>query len=311
MEKYLWVEKYAPKTIEECILPAKIKAQFSALANEKKLPNLILSGPPGIGKTTIAKVLCDELDASIYFINGSDEGRFLDTIRQKAKAFASTASLGNRQKVIIIDEADNTTTDVQLLLRASIEEFQNNCKFIFTCNYKNKIIPALLSRCSNIEFVIKGIEKAELAIQFKKRLEHILHENDIEYDKKVIVEIIKNYFPDWRRILNECQQFSTSGKIDSSILVNLDESSVDKIVGLLKSKKYDDIRKWVFSNVDLDFQIILRRLFDDSDKFLEKTSIPSLVLLIAKYQESVNRVADKEIHLLAFFTEMMIECEFL
>jgi DNA polymerase III delta prime subunit len=308
--KVMWVEEYSPKTIEECILPQALKDPFLAIIQSNKFPNLLLSGPSGVGKTTVAKALCNEVGASVYLINGSDEGRFLDTIRNDVSAFASTSSITNKQKVIIIDEADNTTTDVQLLLRAKIEEFQNNCRFIFTCNYKNKIIPALQSRCSNIEFSIKGPEKVRLAKQFLTRLSNILDENSITYERSVLIEVIQTYFPDWRRILNECELYSSGGSIDTGILVNLSDSSVKTLVSLLKNKEYEKLRKWVFSNSDLDMQSIMRRLYDNCDSIMSKDSIPPLVLLIAKYQETLNVVADKEIHLLAFFTELMCECNF-
>ena len=208
MSDFLWVEKYRPKTIEECILPANTKKTFSSFLKKGEVPNLLLAGPAGCGKTTVAKALCHELGADFYVINGSDEGRFLDTVRNQAKNFASTVSLmgGAKHKVIIIDEADNTTHDVQLLLRANIEEFYGNCRFIFTCNYKNKIIEPLHSRCAVVDFSIKGKEKQEIAVEFFKRLNYILDEQRVEYDKKVIVELINKHFPDWRRVLNECQK---------------------------------------------------------------------------------------------------------
>jgi len=308
--QFLWCEKYRPMSISDCILPDAIKTPFMAIVQSGKLPNLLLSGPPGIGKTTVAKALCNELGASVYLINGSDEGRFLDTIRQKAKSFASTSSITSQQKVIIIDEADNTTNDVQLLLRASIEEFQNNCRFIFTCNYKNKIIPALQSRCSNIEFIIKGSDKVKLAKEFLIRLMMILDENSISYDRGVLVQIVQTYFPDWRRIINECQHYSSSGEINSGMLVSLTDSSVKTLTTLLKNKEYDKLRKWVFSNIDVDVQSVMRRLYDNCDTIMKPESIPSLVLLISKYQQTLNSVADREIHLLSFFTEVMVECNF-
>lgn len=309
--KSLWVDAYAPQTIEECILPKSIKEAFLAIVTTGKIPNLLLSGTSGIGKTATVNAMCKELGASVYFINGSDEGRFLDTIRQKAKSFASSSSLLGNQKVIFIDEADNTTNDVQLLLRACIEEFQNNCKFILTCNNKNKIIPALQSRCANIHFIIKGQEKVKLASQFLKRLSDILDENEVEYDKKVLVELVKTYFPDWRLTIHQCQLYSKTGKIDSGILSNIDDSSINSVISFMKNKKYDSLRKWVFSNLDLDPQMIMRKLYDNCDSFMSKDSIPSLILLIGKYQQTLPIVADKEIHLMAFFTEVMCECSFL
>ena len=221
MSDFIWVEKYRPKTIDDCILPQSIKNTFKDFVKSGQIPNMLLSGPPGIGKTTVAKALCHELGVDYYVINGSDEGRFLDTVRNNAKNFASTVSLSSdaKHKIIIIDEADNTGNDVQLLLRAFIEEFSNNCRFIFTCNYKNKIIEPLHSRCSVIDFGIKGKEKAEVANTFFKRLNSILEAEGCDADKKVLAELINKHFPDWRRVLNECQRYSISGKIDSGILV--------------------------------------------------------------------------------------------
>ena len=232
MSDFIWVEKSRPQTIDECILPDNIKKTFSDFLNRGEIPNMLLSGPPGVGKTTVAKALCKQLGVDYYVINGSDEGRFLDTVRNNAKNFASTVSLASeaKHKVIIIDEADNTTPDVQLLLRASIEEFSNNCRFIFTCNYKNKIIEPLHSRCAVIEFGIKGKQKADIATCFFKRLNSILEQERVEADKKVFAELINNHFPDWRRVLNECQRYSVGGKIDSGILATFSDVSVNDLI---------------------------------------------------------------------------------
>ena len=225
MSDFIWVEKYRPKTIDECILPENIKKTFNDFLNKGEIPNMLLAGPPGIGKTTVAKALCNELGVDYYVINGSDEGRFLDTVRNNAKNFASTVSLSSeaKHKVIIIDEADNTSNDVQLLLRAFIEEFSGNCRFIFTCNYKNKILEPLHSRCAVVEFSIKGKEKQQVAASFFKRLNYILDEEGVKSDKKVLIELINKHFPDWRRILNECQRYSVSGIIDSGILASFSD----------------------------------------------------------------------------------------
>ena len=311
-DEFLWVEKYRPKTIEECILPNDIKKTFKEFLVKGEVPNLLLAGPAGCGKTTIAKALCNELGVDVYVINGSDEGRFLDTVRNNAKNFASTVSLTSdaKHKVIIIDEADNTTHDVQLLLRAFTEEFSSNCRFIFTCNYKNKIISPLHSRCAVVEFGIKGRDRQIIAAQFFKRLQEILDAEGVEYDNKVLVELINSHFPDWRRILNECQRYSSSGKIDSGILSEFVEIQTNDLIKRLKEKNFTEVRKWVVNNLDNDPSVLLRRVYDALYNALEGPSIAAAVLIVAKYQYQIAFVADQEINLLAAMTEIMVECEF-
>ena len=312
MSDFIWVEKYRPKTIEECILPKRTKQTFQDFVEKGEIPNMLLSGPPGIGKTTVAKALCHQLGADYYVINGSDEGRFLDTVRNNAKNFASTVSLTSesKHKVIIIDEADNTTSDVQLLLRASIEEFSGNCRFIFTCNYKNKIIEPLHSRCSVVDFSINKRDKPTIAAQFFSRLNYILEEEKIESDKKVIAELINKHFPDWRRVLNECQRYSVSGKIDSGILATFSDVSIDELTKNLKEKNFSAVRKWTVDNLDNDPSVLMRRIYDALYSTLKNSSIPSAVLIIARYSYQIAFVADQEINLLACLTEIMVECEF-
>jgi len=309
---FIWVEKYRPKTIDECILPETTKNMFREFLNKGEIPNMLLAGPPGVGKTTVAKALCNELGVDVYVINGSDEGRFLDTVRNNAKNFASTVSLSSdaKHKVVIIDEADNTGNDVQLCLRAFIEEFAGNCRFIFTCNYKNKIIEPLHSRCAVVDFSIKGKEKTALAGSFFKRLQDILDAEGVRFDQRVLAELINKHFPDWRRVLNECQRYSVGGEIDSGILAAFSDVAVNDLIKSLKEKNFPEVRKWVVSNLDNDTTLLMRRIYDAVYSALENNSIPAAVLVLAKYQYQAAFVADQEINMLACLTELMVECEF-
>ena len=311
-DDFLWVEKYRPQTIEECILPSDLKNTFQSFVTNGEVPNLLLCGTAGVGKTTVAKALCHELGVDSYMINGSDEGRFLDTVRNNAKQFASTVSLtsSSKHKVIIIDEADNTTHDVQLLLRASIEEFQKNCRFIFTCNFKNKIIEPLHSRTTVIDCNVRGKNKQQIAAQFFERCRDILTRENVRFDNAVVAEVVQKYFPDFRRTLNELQRYSATGNIDTGILAVLNNVKLGELVSSLKNKEFSVARKCVHSNLDNDPNAILRTVYDNLYDALKPQSIPQAVLIISKYQYQSAFVADQEINLLAALTELMVECEF-
>ena len=312
MNDFLWVEKYRPKKIEHCILPSNVKETFASFVKQGEIPNLLLSGTAGVGKTTIAKALCNELGADFYVINGSDEGRFLDTVRNQAKTFAATVSLTSesRHKILIIDEADNTTPDVQLLLRASIEEFQKNCRFIFTCNFKNKIIEPLHSRTTVIDFNVRGKTKQELASKFFERCRGILVAEDIQYTDSVVAQVVQKYFPDFRRTLNELQRYASTGKIDTGILATLGDAKIDPLVASLKNKKFNDVKKWVQQNIDNDPISIMRKLYDSLPTTVDSPSVAAAVLIIAEYQYKAAFVVDQEINLLACLTQIMLECNF-
>ncbi len=312
MNDFLWVEKYRPQKVEECILPTEVKTTFQSFIDQGEIPNLLLSGTAGVGKTTIAKALCNELGADFYVINGSDEGRFLDTVRNQAKTFAATVSLTSesRHKILIIDEADNTTPDVQLLLRASIEEFQKNCRFIFTCNFKNKIIEPLHSRTTVIDFNVRGKTKQELASKFFERCRGILVAEDIQYTDSVVAQVVQKYFPDFRRTLNELQRYASTGKIDTGILATLGDAKIDSLVASLKNKKFNDVKKWVQQNIDNDPISIMRKLYDSLPTTVDSPSVAAAVLIIAEYQYKAAFVVDQEINLLACLTQIMLECNF-
>lgn len=308
MEQLLWVEKYRPSKVEDCVLPESIKSTFQEYVNKKEIPNLLLSGSAGVGKTTIAKALCEEVGCDYIVINGSDENG-VDTIRVKIKNYASSVSLLGGRKVIILDEADYLTVNAQAILRASIEEFASNCSFIFTCNYKNRIIDPIHSRCTVIDFRING-QKAKMAAAFFKRVEWILEQEGIAYEKDVVAAIITKHFPDNRRILNELQRYSVSGTIDKGVLSSVSDIQLNDLLAALKGKDFASARKWVTNNLDNDPARIFRKLYDSLYETLKPQSVPQLVLILARYQYQAAFVADAEINLIACLTEIMVDCEF-
>ena len=311
-DDFLWVEKYRPKKVEDCILTQNVKDTFSSFVEQGEIPNLLLSGTAGVGKTTIAKALCNELGADFYVINGSDEGRFLDTVRNQAQNFAATVSLtgGAKHKILIIDEADNTTPDVQLLLRASIETFQKNCRFIFTCNFKNKIIEPLHSRTTVIEFNVRGKSKQALCVEFFNRCRDILTKEKVTFSNKVVAEVIQKYFPDFRRTLNELQRYASTGSIDTGILATLGDAKIDTLCESMRDKKFNDVKAWVQQNLDSDPASIMRTIYDNLTGIMDGPSTAAAVLIIADYQYKSAFVADQEVNLLACLTQLMMECNF-
>ena len=311
-KEFLWVEKYRPNIIDDCILPQNIKEVFKGFVKQGELPNLLLSGTAGVGKTTIAKALCDEIGASYIIINGSDEGRFLDTVRNRVRQFATTVSLtsGASHKVVIIDEADNTTNDVQLSLRTAVEEFHSNCRFIFTCNFSNKIIEPLHSRCTGVDFRIKPEQAVKLQGEFFNRLKTILTSENVKFEDKVLAKLVRRYYPDWRRLINECQRYSASGAIDSAILVDVADVNLDSLLSSLKKKDFTTVKNWVVQHMDNDPTMVMRKIYDNLYGVLKPSSIPEAVLIIAKYMNNIPIVPDQEINLLACLTEIMMSCEF-
>jgi DNA polymerase III delta prime subunit len=309
MEHLLWTEKYRPQTIEDCILPERLKVPFQEYVNQKQIPNLLLAGGAGVGKTTVAKAMCNEIGADYIVINGSDESG-IDVFRGKIKNFASSMSFGGGRKVIIIDEADYLNPNsTQPALRNAIEEFAGNCSFIFTCNFKNRIIDPLHSRCAVIEFGLKNGEKQKMAGAFFKRIQSILETEKVEYDDKVIAELVKKHFPDFRRVINELQRYSQLGKIDVGILSQIGDVSITQIVKHMKDKDFASVRKWA-ATTDIDSTTFFRKLYDNLYEILKPSSIPQIVIILADYQYKQAFVADQEINLVACLTQIMADGEF-
>jgi len=310
METFLWVEQYRPKTVDDCILPQSLKNTFKEFVENSNVPNVILSGGPGVGKTTIAKAVLDEIGATSMMINGSEESG-IDVLRTKIKNFASTVSLEGGRKYLILDEADYLNPQsTQPALRGFMEEFHKNCGFILTCNYKNRLIEPLHSRCSVIDFTIPKSEKPNLAMDFMSRVEGILVLENIKYDKKVLAEVIQRHFPDWRRILNELQRYSVSGRIDAGILVDMAEINIKELMKFMKEKEFTNVRKWVVNNLDMDSVRLFRSIYDNLYTFVDPSSIPHVVCVLAEYQYKAAFSADQEINLLACLTEIMARAKF-
>ena len=309
MQHLLWTEKYRPQTVSDCILPDRLRQPFQEYVNQKNIPNLLLSGGAGVGKTTIAKAMCNQVGCDYIIINGSDESG-IDVFRNKIKNYASSMSLMGGRKVIIIDEADYLNPNsTQPALRNAIEEFASNCSFIFTCNFKNRIIEPLHSRCAVVDFTLKNGEKAQMAGQFFKRIQSVLSNETVEYDDKVIAELVKKHFPDFRRIINELQRYSQFGKIDVGVLNQIGDVAINDIVKFLKDKDFGSIRKWVASN-DIDAATLFRKLYDNLYDTLKPQSIPQAVVILADYQYKNAFVADAEINTVACLTELMVSLEF-
>jgi DNA polymerase III delta prime subunit len=304
----LWCEKYRPRKISDCILPDTIKNTFQTYVDKDEIPNLILTGSAGVGKTTVAIAMCEEAQCDYIMINGSDESG-IDTLRVKVKGFASAVSLMGGRKVIIIDEADYLTPASQAAFRGVIEEFAGNCSFIFTCNFLNRIIEPLHSRCAVIDFKLTGAQKKEMASQFMNRIRNILSNENIKYDPKVLVELIMKFFPDYRRILNELQKYSVGGKIDVGILAQISDVTLTELISYIKAKSFKDIRKWVGLNANSDPNKILRDIYDKLNDILKPESVPTAILLLGKYQYQSAFVADQEINTMAMLIEIMLECE--
>ena len=310
MQEFLWVEKYRPNILSDCILPDELKNTFQEFVNQQNIPNLLLSGSAGVGKTTVAKAMLEELGADYIVVNGSLHGN-IDTLRTEIMNFATTVSFSEGRKYVILDEADYLNPQsTQPALRNFMEEYSKNCGFILTCNFKNRIIEPLQSRCSVVDFLFPKKLAPSLAGSFFERVKNILEQEQVKYDEKVLVEIIQRHFPDWRRVLNELQRYSVSGVIDIGILSNSSQNAFKSLTALLKGKQFGDMRKWVGQNIDSDPTSIMRMLYDNASDHVKPSSIPQLVLLIGEYQYKSAFVADQEVNLVAFLTQVMAEVEF-
>lgn len=309
-EDFLWTQQFRPKTIQDCILPAELKATFQQFVDQGNVPNLLLSGRAGVGKTTVARAILEQLGCDYLVINGSLSGN-IDTLRNDIQQFASTVSFAGGRKYVILDEADYLNANsTQPALRNFMEEFSKNCGFVLTCNFKNRIIEPLHSRCSCIEFNIPKNERAVLAAQFFKRVVGILKQENVDFDQKAVAAVVQQYFPDWRRVLNELQRYSATGRIDSGILVSFDDDNMRALIEAMKERKFSDVRAWVNEHIDVDPTQLFRRFYDQASQYFSKAAIPQLVLILADYSYKQAFVADQEINTVACLTEIMVECEF-
>ncbi len=309
-EDFLWVEKYRPRTIADTVLPHSLKAVFQQFVDDENIPNLLLTGRAGVGKTTVARAMLDELGADYIVINGSMHGN-IDTLRTDILNFASTVSFSGGRKYVILDEADYLNPNsTQPALRNFMEQYSKNCGFILTCNFRNKLIEPLQSRCSVIDFVIPKVEKPQLAVTFYKRVVDILGRENVEFDPKTVAALLEKHFPDWRRVLNELQRYASTGRIDSGIFTNLQEDSFKELINYLKNKEFSNVRKWVGENADIDVATFFRKFYDQSQNLMDSPSIAQLVLILAKYQYQAAFVVDQEINIAACLTEIMVECTF-
>lgn len=313
-KKFLWVEEYRPETVEDCILPESTKESFKGFLEQGEIPHLMLCGSAGVGKTTVARALCKELGASVLEINGSDEGRLIDTLRNKISQFATTKSLSvtNVHKVVIIDEADNTSETVQMSLRHAMEKFSGNCRFILTCNFPNRIIEPIHSRCTVVDFSIRKEEVNKLQFEFFNRLKTILDEKEVTYEPAVLAKVVGRFYPDWRRLIMEVQRYSSSGKLNTVVLAEVVNVDMNSLVQALKNKDYTTTRRWVVENLNNDASILFRKLYDEVavESVMVKKCIPELVLLIAEYSRDLDRIPDHQINFDAFLIRVMMSCEF-
>lgn len=308
-KEYIWCEKYRPHTVKDCVLPERLKKVFQSYVDTKTVPNLMLTGSAGVGKTTVARAMCEEIGINHLFINSSED-RGIDTLRTKIRGYASTVSLTGGRKVIILDEADYLTPEAQAGLRGAIEEFSENCTFIFTCNFKSRLIDALHSRCSVVDFTLKADEKPKMALFLFKRLENILKKENVNYDRSVLQQIVQKFFPDYRRTLNELQRYSNLGDLDAGILAQIsDVRKISELAGFLKNRNFADMRKWVVTNSDIEPARIYRKVYDSLYEFFKPESIPQAVVTLAKYQYQSAFVADQELNLVACLTELMVDTE--